>query len=103
MLKNYESMIVITPDLSNDDAKKENEKITSFITKNKGSIDNTDEWGKKKLAYEIRKFKEGFYFVNYIQFDPEKISELERTYRINENIIRYNILVKEKKGGKNGS
>ena len=103
MLKNYESMIVISPEFSIDDAKKENEKSTSFITENKGSIDNTDEWGKKKLAYEIKKFKEGYYFVNYFQFDPEMISELERIYRINENIIRYNILVKEKKGGKNGS
>ena len=95
MERSYESMIVIVPTISEEDAKKENEKVLSVIQKAKGEIVNTDEWGKKKLAYEIQKHKEGFYFVNYFKMDADLITELDRTYRLNENIIRFNILIKD--------
>ena len=95
MERSYESMIVVVPTINEDDAKKENEKILSFIQKSKGEIVNTDEWGKKKLAYEIQKHKEGFYFVNYFNMDADLVTELDRIYRLNENIIRFNILIKD--------
>jgi len=92
MLKKYESMIVIAGTLGEEDAKKENEKIISFIKKSDGEIIKTDEWGKRKLAYEIKKLKEGYYFINYFNYDTSKTYDLERYYRLNEKIIRYNIL-----------
>lgn len=94
MLKKYESMIVIAPNFGEEDAKKENEKIQSSIKKLGGEVQNTDEWGKKQLAYEILDFKEGYYFINYYNLEPAKTSELERAFKLNENIIRYNILLK---------
>ncbi len=94
MLKKYESMIVIAPSLKDEDAKKENEKVHSFIKKKGGKLLNSEEWGKKNLAYTIRNFTEGYYFVNHFNFDALKISELERLYKLNENFIRYNILAK---------
>lgn len=93
-MKQYESMVIIIPSISEDDAAQENEKLLSFIKKNGGEIVKTENWGKRKLAYEIKKHKEGYYFVNYFTLDPLRVSEFEHEYRINENIVRYNILAK---------
>ena len=95
MQRKYESMVVFSPSLSDDAVKEENEKILSFIEENNGEILKTDEWGKKTLAYEIKKFNEGYYFLNYFNLESAKTHDLERTYRLNENIIRYNLLANE--------
>lgn len=94
MLKKYESMIIIVSTLTEEDSKQELEKINSFIKKNGGEVLNTDDWGKKRLAYKINDFNEGYYFVNYFNFDTNKVSKLERMYKLNENVIRYNIQTK---------
>lgn len=94
MLNKYESMVVITPTLSEENAKKENGLIQDFIKKNGGEILNTDEWGKKRLAYQIKKFKEGYYFINYFTLDADKVSELDHFYTLHEYVIRNNILAK---------
>jgi small subunit ribosomal protein S6 len=94
MLKNYESMIILNPSLTDETSKQHNEKIQSFIKDNGGEMVKTDEWGKKKLAYEILDFDEGIYFINYFSFDPLKITDYEREMKLDENVIRYNILVK---------
>ena len=94
MLKKYESMIIIVPTLTEDDSKQELEKINSFIKKNGGEVLNTDDQGKKHLAYKINDFNEGYYFVNYFNLDTTKVSRLERMYKLNENVIRYNIQTK---------
>lgn len=94
MLKNYESMIILLPTLSDETSKQQNEKILSYIKDNGGEVVNTDEWGKKKLAYEIQDLDEGYYFVNYFNFDPAKITDYERELKLDENVIRFNILVK---------
>ncbi len=94
MLKKYESMIIIAPTLTEEDSKQELEKINSFIKKNGGEVLNTDDLGKKRLAYKINDFNEGYYFVNYFNFDTTKVSKLERIYKLNENVIRYNIQTK---------
>ena len=94
MLNKYESMVVITPTLSEENAKKENELIQNFIKEKGGEIIKTDEWGKKRLAYQIRNFKEGYYFINYFTLDQTKVIELDQFYKLHEYVIRYNILAK---------
>jgi len=94
MLKKYESMIILLPSLTEENAKVENAKIHSYITEIGGEILNTDEWGKKRLAYDIQDNREGYYFVNYFTFDPANVSKLDRFFKLNENIIRHNILTK---------
>lgn len=94
MLKKYESMIIVLPSLSEENAKSVNEQVHSFIKENGGEILNTDEWGKKRLSYEIQDCREGFYYVNYFTFDPANVSKLDRFYKLNESIIRHNILSK---------
>ncbi len=92
MVNKYESMVIIDPVLSNDETLKENEKITNWITENGGEIIKTDNWGKRQLAYEINKKKEGFYFINYFTMDAKKAIEMERFYRLNEKVLRFNLL-----------
>jgi small subunit ribosomal protein S6 len=93
-MNSYESMIVISAELQKTDAAKENEKVISFIKENSGEMIETDEWGKRTLAYEILKQKEGYYYVNFFKMPADKILELDRLYRLNENIIRHNIIKK---------
>ena len=93
MQRNYESMVIINPKMGDESTvKKENEKILTIIKENNGKIVRTDEWGKRDLAYEINKLKEGYYFINYFEADAQAIRKLENLYRINENFIRYNII-----------
>lgn len=99
-MNKYESMVVIHAGMQESDAALENEKIVNFIKENDGKFLETDVWGKRVLAYEIKKYKEGYYFVNYFLLSPEKIQVLDRFYRLNENIIRHNIIkLKNKNGG----
>ena len=92
MIGKYESMIVFAPNLSKEEIENENKKILNLIAELGGEHIKTDEWGKKQLAYEINKFREGYYLINYFQLDTSKTFEIERAYRLNEKIIRYNII-----------
>lgn len=94
MLKNYESMIIVSPSSTEEELKQITNGISNFITSNGGEIANVDEWGKKRLAYEIKDQREGYYFVFYYSFEPTKINELDRYLKLNENVLRHNILVK---------
>ncbi len=95
MLNNYESMVIFSPSFSEEEVKKENEKILNFIKENEGEVTELDFWGKRNLAYEIGDFKEAYYFVNYYKLAPHLITKLENFLKLNEVIIRFNILVKE--------
>ncbi len=85
-------MIIIDPDLTEEDAVKENQIVLDLITSEDGEITETEKWGKRRLAYEIQKKREGYYFLNYFTVKAEGLPELERHYRLNEKILRYNIL-----------
>ena len=93
MIRTYESMIIVSSSIGEEAAKKENEKIHSLLKENDAEVIKTDDWGKRELAYEITKMKEGYYFINYFKADAETIKKLEKLYRISENIIRFNIVV----------
>ena len=88
-------MIVIDPALTEEDAVAENSKLLDLIKENEGEIINSDKWGKKKLAFEIEKKNEGFYFVNYFMLDPQKIAIIDRYYKLSDKIFRFNMIVKE--------
>ena len=88
----YESMIVLNPDLTEEQLTAENEKILEMIKSFGGEIIKTDIWGKRTMTYEIKKKKEGFYLINYFKLDTKNLSELENQYKLNESILRYNLL-----------
>lgn len=87
-MNKYESVIIISPNLDEGEIESIVTEITDLINQN-GEVTKVDKMGIRKLAYEIRKCKEGHYVVIYFEADPSIISELERNYRINENIIKF--------------
>ncbi len=88
----YESMAIFKDVLTDDEIKKENEYILSLITELDGHIYNTDLWGRRDLAYSIKKIDRGYYVVNYFNLPEDKTVDLMRYYRFNENILRYNLI-----------
>ena len=92
MTGKYESMIILAPNLSNEEIEKENQKVLDLIDEHGGFHIKTDNWGKKSLAYEINKFREGYYIINYFTLNTLKIKEINRHYRITEKIIRHNVI-----------
>ena len=88
-MNKYELAVVVSAKLEDDARTATVEKVKEYITRFGGTITNVDEWGKKKLAYDIQKMSEGFYY--FIQFDAEADcpAELERHDRIMENVLRY--------------
>ena len=87
-MNKYESVIIIRPNLEEGEIEGIITKITGLINQD-GEVTKVDKMGVKKLAYEISKCKEGYYITFDFEADPSIISELERNYRINENIIKF--------------
>ena len=87
-MNKYESVIIINPNVDEAGLKALEEKFTGLINEN-GKVETVDSMGKRKLAYEIKKFKEGTYLVFNFEAKPEFITELERVYRITDDILKF--------------
>ena len=88
-MNKYELALVVNAKAEDEVRLATVEKVKEYITRFGGTVTNVDEWGKKKLAYEIQKMKEGYYY--FIQFDSDADcpNELEKRVRILDNVIRY--------------
>lgn len=96
-MRQYETVFLISPDLSEEETESIILKMAEVISKKKGKMINKEEWGKKKLAYPIKKFEEAFYVLFYYEGEPDILTELERRFRQTDAIIRYLTLRKETK------
>jgi len=85
----YEGMYILSATLSEDARNKAIEKITSSIQHHAGEVHKIFEQGRKKLAYEIGKRKEGFYYIIYFSASSSSMPELWREYQLNEDLIRF--------------
>ena len=93
-MNKYESVIIIDPSLEEQGIKDVVTKFTDLIN-NDGKVENVEEVGSKKLAYEIKKHSEGYYVVFTFEANPEHISELERIYRITDSVLKFLTIRKE--------
>jgi len=89
MIKDYESMVILKPHLHQDEVEKVNEKLIAQITDIGGEYIKSDFWGKRQLAYPIDKTGDGYYIINYFRLESLQMKTIERSYNINENILRY--------------
>lgn len=96
-VKHYETMFIVKPTLTEEETAAQIDLVKSNIEKNGGEIVACDDMGTRPLAYEIEKNKRGYYFVAYFKSPTESILELERNYRINENILRFIFISYENK------
>lgn len=94
-MNKYEAMYIISPTIDEEQVKALVEKFNDLISEH-GEIEKVEEWGRKKLAYEVQDQKEGYYVLVYFTANPEFPTELERNFKINENILKYLILNREK-------
>ena len=83
----YETICVINPSLNEEETQAVVERFTGLIAEN-GEIEKVDQWGKRRLAYEIQDFSEGYYVYVTFQAKPDFPAELDRSYKITDPIIR---------------
>ena len=93
-MNKYESVIIINPSVNEEEMKALIQKFTDIIN-NEGKVESVNELGKKRLAYEIKKNKEGYYVIFNFDAKPELIAELERNYRIEDAVLKFISVRKE--------
>ena len=87
-MKNYELMTIFKPNLDAEEVDKIIDKINSIIKDFGGEVVSLDKSGRKKLAYEIQNFRDGFFATTVLALPADKIAELKRQLRLNDNILR---------------
>lgn len=94
MVNSYESIFIINPNLEEDATKAVVEKFKGLIEA-AGKVESIEEWGKRKLAYPIKKLNEGYYVLVNFNADSSFAHELERIYKITDDVIKYIVLKKD--------
>ena len=96
-MRNYEIMFIVKPTLSEDETKKVVENFGKILTDNGAKITEQKEMGQRELAYEIKKFKSGYYYLYFIEAEnDEAIKEFDRLAGISSDVIRHLITKIEK-------
>ncbi|MDO8885597.1 30S ribosomal protein S6 [Candidatus Oleimmundimicrobium sp.] len=93
-MRNYELMVIVDSTLDAETSEKVITKINKLIEKNGGKVSKSEKWGRKKLAYPIKKYNEGDYHLVTFEGESETVSELERVLRITDQILRIMIVKK---------
>ena len=88
-MRTYEVVFVTVPTLSDDDLTAVVEQMQKSVESKKGKILKVDSWGKRALAYPIKKFKEGHYTILTIEDNGDAVAEVERRFRVTDSIIRF--------------
>ena len=101
-MRKYEVMVIIDSDVDERQVPSLVEKHLETITKGGGTVDNTDIWGRRRLAYDINKKSEGIYAVLRITAEPAVVQEMDRLMGIDESVVRTKVLrIEEPKKSKN--
>ena len=91
-MRDYELIVIISPEVPEEEVPTNIDKIGEFITSKGGSITQVDRWGKRRLAYTINHFKEGNYVLTKFKIEPATTAELETNLRISEKILRHMLI-----------
>lgn len=95
MARDYELGIVINPEIGDEQARSLVERVTTIITNHGGQVVRVNAWGRRRLAYPIQRFRDGLYFFFDLILEPSTIAEIERNLRVNEDIIRHLMKVRD--------
>ncbi len=96
-MRNYEVVLIVHPDLDETALNGLVDKVKGWITDAGGAVSKVDLWGKRRMAYAIRKQREGQYVLVHAEMAPSFSAELERNMRLNEPIMRYMITAEDEK------
>ncbi|NIQ97020.1 MAG: 30S ribosomal protein S6 [Desulfuromonadales bacterium] len=95
-MRTYENMYIVHPETVGEARTAVIDKYSKIVEDQGGQIFKVDEWGERKLAYPIKKMTRGSYVLMYFEADPASIAELERRFRLDDNIIRFQTMFLEK-------
>ena len=93
-MRNYEAMYVLRPDMDEEQVNEAIEKFSEIIAANGGEVTKLEPWGKRRLANEVEKLREGYYVLCYFTGNTELPKELERNFKISDRVIRF-LVVRE--------
>ena len=93
-MNNYEVMYIVKPVVEEEAFEAVVAKFESLITANGGTVEKTDRWGKKRLAYEIQDFTEGQYVLVTFSAEPKAVKELDRVMKITAEVMRHMVIKK---------
>lgn len=88
-MNKYELAVVVNAKIEDEERAQVIEKVKEMITRFGGNVTDVDEWGKRRLAYEIQKMKEAYYYFIHFESDATTPGEIEQRIRIMDNVIRY--------------
>ena len=91
-MRQYELMVILDPELDDRTVAPSLDKLLTVVKKDGGSVDNVDIWGRRRLAYEIRKKSEGTYVILNVTADPAVVKEMDRLMTIDESIMRTKVI-----------
>ena len=87
-MKTYELLTVFKPNLDAEEVDKALERLNAFVSEMGGKVESTDKTGRKKLAYEIQNFRDGFFVTTLLTLPAEKVADFKRQLRLSDSILR---------------
>lgn len=97
VMRKYEIMYIIRPNIEDEAKKALVERFSGILSDNGAEITNVKEWGKRRLAYEINDFRDGYYMLVNVNADAPAVQEFDRLAKISEDIIRHIVIKEEEK------
>ena len=91
-MNKYECMYILKPNLEDEKRNELIKRFSDIIEKNGGKVLDVDEWGVKKMAYAINYITDGYYILTHFEANPDLPLELERNFKINEDVMRFLVL-----------
>ena len=95
-MNKYEVALIIRPDVDQEGQDAIVERLSELLTADGGQVDNVDVWGRRRLAYPIKKVQEGFYYFIQGQFATSVLPELDRSVKLSESILRHMVVRTDK-------
>src|SRR5438309_43184 len=96
-MRDYEVLYIVRADLDDDKVQDAVKQVNTLIERSGGTIERTNLWGKRKLAYEVKHQKEGAYVLQDFQLEPSRVPELESSLKITEEVLRHLVVRKPEK------
>lgn len=94
-MPNYELVLIVSPEVTDEEMPDFITKMSELVSKTGGSVDEVNQWGRKQLAYPIKRFTEGNYVLAKLKLNPASIKDLEANFRLSGKILRH-LLVRSK-------
>ena len=88
-MREYELVVILSPELAEEDVPAAIDRLSQLIADRGGEVRDVDRWGRRKLAYPIKKHLEGNYLVTQVKLDPNRTSDVEAALRISEEVLRH--------------